>query len=149
MLGKITDGEVTDLQPIFFQLTFDTTLFMMFGETASKLQYGENNVRHRQFMNAFNVAQEYLAYRTRVGDLYWLINGPSMWKACRTAHSYVDDAIKQALDAGDQRKDANRRYVFIDALIERTRDPTVLRDQCLSLLLAGRDSTACLLTWTM
>ena len=147
MLSKVIPDTIVDLQPLFFQLTLDTTLFMLFGDTASKMQ----SVR-ADFGNAFNDAQEYLAYRTRVGDLHWLITGPSMWRACRTVHGFFDAAIKEALEGADeikQRSSESKRYVFIDALIEQTRDPKVLRDQCLSLLLAGRDSTACCLTWTL
>ena len=39
--------------------------------------------------------------------------------------------------------------MFIDALIQETRDKKELRDQCLNVLLAGRDTTACCLTWTL
>lgn len=152
MLGKVVPDAIVDLQPLFFQLTLDTTLYMLFGETASKMQSGANVSRRSDFGVAFSTAQEYLAYRTRVGDLHWLINGPGMWQACKVVHAYIDAAIKEALGVADERRQLSSgktRYVFIDALIEQTDDPKVLRDQCLSLLLAGRDSTACNLTWTM
>jgi cytochrome P450 len=51
---------------------------------------------------------------------------------------------RQAEDAED---DGN--YVFVEALVQQTRDPRVLRDQCLNVLLAGRDTTACCLSWTV
>ena len=38
-----------------------------------------------------------------------------------------------------------RRYVFVEHLAERTRDPIVLRDQLMSGLLGGRDTTSNLL----
>ena len=152
MLSEISAGDVVDLHPIMFQLTLDTTLFMLFGEAAGKIQSGADKERRAEFGNSLNVAQEFLAYRTRVGDLHWLINGPSMWRACRICHRFADAAIKEALEAPE--KDENetggkKRYVFIDALIKQTREPKVLRDQCLSLMLAGRDTTAACLTWVM
>lgn len=39
-----------------------------------------------------------------------------------------------------------RRYVFLEHLVERTRDPDVLRDQLMSSLLGGRDTTSTLLS---
>ena len=152
MLSKIVSGAVIDLQPIFFQLTLDTTLFMFFGENVARMQSSADVGRRTDFGNALNVAQEHLAYRTRVGDLHLLINGPSMWRACRIVHAFVDATIKEELEAADEKKDKSsekKRYVFIDALIKQTRDPKVLRDQCFSLMVAGRDSTASCLTWTM
>ena len=49
---------------------------------------------------------------------------------------------KTPIDAEDSRK---RRYVFVEHLAERTKDPNVLRDQLMSGLLGGRDTTSSLL----
>ena len=140
MLENVVPGTVVDMYPLIFQLTLDTTLFMLFGETAATMQAGAD------------LAQEYLAYRTRVGPLHWLINGPSMWRACKTVHSFVDAAIKEALELADEnvvQTNEKKRYVFVDALIKQTRDPKVLRDHSLALMIGGRDSTGACLTWTM
>lgn len=40
----------------------------------------------------------------------------------------------------------NGRYVFIDELVRQTSDPVVIRSELLNILLAGRDTTASLLT---
>lgn len=151
MLDDIVPNTIVDLHPRIFQLTLATTLFMLFGDSAYRMV----DVADKEGVNlgsAFNDAQEYLAYRTRVGPFYWLIDGPGMWRACKTIHSFLDNAIVEALAVADERQiqqSQHKRYVFIDALIEQTKDPGVLRDQCLSLMLAGRDSTAACLSWTM
>lgn len=153
LLATITPDIAIDLQPLIFQLTLDTALFLVFGETAEKFHSSSGNTERREeFGKASNTAQEYLAYRTRVGDFHWLINGPSMWRSCKIVHAFVDDLVQEALTARAEQKDTpdgRRRYVFIDALIEQTKDPKVLRDQCLTLMFAGRDSTACVIGWTM
>ena len=152
MLDGIELGRITDLQPLFFQLTLETTLFMMFGDSAHRMIRNADGAPHSSLMDALNDAQEYLAYRTRVGDLYWLIDGPGMRRACKTVHAFVDAAIDEALDFAKERRDegpTKKRYVLIDALIEQTRDRAVLRDQCTSILIAGRDTTAACLGWTM
>lgn len=152
MLNGINPGSIVDLQPLFFQLTLETTLFMMFGDGAHRMIRNADGSAHSILGDALNQAQEYLAYRTRVGNLYWLIDGPAMWRACKTVHTFVDAAIKEALDFGSEGHGGSgvrKRYVFVDALIEQTRDPAVLRDQCTGILIAGRDTTAACLGWTM
>ena len=42
-----------------------------------------------------------------------------------------------------------QRYVFLEELASQTRDPVELRAQLLNILLAGRDTTASLLSWLM
>jgi cytochrome P450 len=43
--------------------------------------------------------------------------------------------------------DSKGRYVFLEALVSKTRDPVELRSQLLNILLAGRDTTASHLGW--
>ncbi|KAI0866205.1 cytochrome P450 [Xylaria cubensis] len=145
------EGEV-DLQPLFFKLTFETTMFLLFGKYA----YDLNGVTEQEstFAEAFNLAQDYLAHRGRLGHMYWLFSGKKFNDACKTCHSFIDEAVGMALKASEGESNSQHNqfddegsYIFIDALVQQTRNPIVLRDQCLNILLAGRDSTACCLTW--
>lgn len=74
--------------------------------------------------------------------------------ACDFVHSFVDNIVAVALDkkgGGESSglEEEKESYLFIDALIARTRDPRIIRDQLVNVLLAGRDTTACLLSWTL
>ena len=83
-------------------------------------------------------------------NLYWLINPPRFHRAVKTVNDVVDYYVDRVLDAKsnpkDQSSNENKRYVFLEALAEETRDRKMLRDQMLNILLAGRDTTAGLLT---
>lgn len=153
LVDQIPVAGIIDLQPLFFRLTFDTTTFLLFGETMSALQSSELAGQESEFAKAFNVGQDYLSHRGRFGHFYWLLNTPQFRKACKTTHGFVDFAVQRALDGAEEKKaeiaEEQKRYVFIDALVQQTRDKKVLRDQCLNVLLAGRDTTACCLTWTL
>ena len=159
LIRSIPKDGIVDLQPLFFRLTFDTTTFLLFGETTSSLQNREIAGQESEFAKAFNVSQEYLSHRGRLGPFYWLTNTPTFRRSCETSHRFVDQEVQKALDAAaaskpsviatDKEESAKKRYVFIDALIEQTQDKKELRDQCLNVLLAGRDTTACCLTWTL
>lgn len=80
-------------------------------------------------------------------------------KAVVDARAYVDRFVqnainyRKALDSGekvpeDARKLNEQQYVFLYELSKRTLDKTELTDQLLNILLAGRDTTASLLSIT-
>lgn len=151
LISSIPNDNSVDLQPLFSRLTFETTLFLLFGQHLSSLQSEGITDQESDFANAFNLGQEYLAKRGRLGNFYWLLGGRTFRKACKTCHEFVDRAVQEALGSATNKTPGIKRepYIFIDALIEETRNLDVLRDQCLNILLAGRDTTACCLTWTL
>ena len=65
-------------------------------------------------------------------------------------HSFADEIVQEAIDELETGKQsADVRYVFLHALLQQTQDPYALRSELLNILLAGRDTTAGLLsnTW--
>ena len=142
-----------DLQPLFFLLTLDVTTAAVLGQSTNSLQDQGGKVG-LAFANAFDTGQHYLAVRGRLGDLYWLFGGKKFRAACDFVHSFVDNIVADALNkkGGTEstgKEEERDHYLFIDALVARTRDPKVIRDQLVNVLLAGRDTTACLLSWTL
>ena len=147
---KTSREKAVDLQPLFFGLTLDTTMAVLFGQPLDELQVqgaGDEAV----FARAFDYAQHKLAVRGRLGDFYWLISGCEFRRSCRIVHQFVDKIVANALEDSENvnANDDSDRYIFLRALISKTRDPVVLRDQLINVLLAGRDTTACLLSWTL
>lgn len=152
LISRIPPSGIVDLQPLFFRLTFDSTTFLLFGKSMSALSSDDVAGKESEFANAFNVGQDYLSHRGRLGEFYWVLNDKAFRDACRTCHRFVDDAVQKALqDSAEQTEEAREKnnYIFINALVQETKDPKVLRDQCLNILLAGRDTTACCLSWTL
>ncbi|KAF7714337.1 N-alkane-inducible cytochrome P450 [Penicillium ucsense] len=152
IISCVPEDDMVDMQPLFFRLTFDTTLFLLFGRHLPSLKSEGITDRGFEFAEAFNLGQDYLAQRGRLGDFYWLLGGKGFRKACKICHDFVDGAVKKALDSSGTLENEDSKsepYVFIDALVRESSDPKVLRDQCLNILLAGRDTTACCLTWTL
>jgi cytochrome P450 len=152
LIDRIPVQGIVDLQPLFFQLTFDTTTFLLFGKSMSSLRSQEVAGQESEFAEAFNVGQDYLSHRSRLGEYYWLMNDRVFRDACKTCHRFVDDAVQGAVkDLNDCNGAAheNTSYTFLKALLQETSNTKILRDQCLNILLAGRDTTACLLSWTL
>jgi len=64
-------------------------------------------------------------------------------------YPYIEDALRVSPEKLANLSSHDEGYNFLTAIAAYTRDPQVLRDQLLSILLAGRDTTACTLTWTI
>ena len=157
LLSRITSEtsqaqSVVDLQPLFFLLTLDVTTAAVLGTSTNSLQDQDNQLG-LQFARAFDSGQHYLAVRGRLGDFYWVLGGKEFKNACNFVHSFVDNIVTSNLERKVE-QDAlgvpeKERYLFIDALLQETTDAKVIRDQLVNVLLAGRDTTACLLSWTL
>ena len=149
--AKALSTGVVDLQPLFFRLTLDTTMAVLFGRSLDSSEV-RGRADETAFAKAFDYAQHQLARRGRLGDLYWLIDGKEFRRSCKAVHSFVDSIVAEALEETQEEapgEGSAERYVFLKALISKTRDPIALRDQLVNVLLAGRDTTACLLSWTL
>ncbi|CAG8950261.1 hypothetical protein HYFRA_00008499 [Hymenoscyphus fraxineus] len=147
------DGTTFDLQPLFFQLALDSATEFLFGQSVGSFDAPQGSDQER-FGKAFDLAQSRLGMRIRMGKLAWLYRDTNFDKACKEVHRFVDRIVLEALqntpcDNPEKSFDKEgERYVFLTELIKSTRDPQVLRDQLLNILLAGRDTTASLLSNT-
>jgi cytochrome P450 len=141
-------GEVVDLQPLFFRLTLDTTTAFLFGESVRSLR-APNSAGEETFADAFNTAQEYVAKRFRLLDLYWLIGGPKFREACNNVHKFADRIIERNLSNRKTGNTSLEEETFLDTVAAVMPDRSALRSQIINILVAGRDTTACLLSWTL
>ncbi|KAK7727223.1 hypothetical protein SLS63_007274 [Diaporthe eres] len=158
LIDSVPDDGLVDLQPLFFKLTFETTMLMLFGDTVLADGWDEEiTSQWPAFADAFSLAQDYLATRGRFGQFYWLITDRTFRKACSVTHEFVDRAIAKSMIGHSNHEDLRTDGIrsgdgtdsFVDALLQQTQDPRELRDHCLNILLAGRDTTGCCLSWTL
>ncbi len=141
-------GGVVDLQPLFFRLTLDTTTAFLFGESVRSLRAPERT-GEETFADAFNTAQGYVAKRLRLLDLYWLIGGKKFDEACSKVHKFADQIIERNLSGKGNGEGENAAFTFLDTVAQSMPDREALRSQIINILVAGRDTTACLLAWTL
>lgn len=147
-----------DIQRLFFLLTLDSATHFLFGESVGCMLppsqttgvLEKSAVRSAQgFADAFTTAQDYLAARARAQGLYWLVNPKEFREANARVHEVVDHYVNLALESKrNPDKKPDDRYIFLQALAAETDDPKMLRDNMLNILLAGRDTTASLLSST-
>ncbi|KAL9039837.1 MAG: hypothetical protein Q9180_002292 [Flavoplaca navasiana] len=147
LISVLPTRGVVDLQPLFFRLTLDTTTAFLFGDSVHSLQQSDTS-SESTFASAFNTAQDLIAKRMRLQDLYWLVGGKKFTAACEDVHRFADQIIDRNLSREHQ--DSNQgKYVFLDFLEKNTSSRKELRSQIINILVAGRDTTACLLSWTL
>ncbi|KAL9095460.1 MAG: hypothetical protein Q9165_002331 [Trypethelium subeluteriae] len=155
--------EEFDIQTLFFRITIDTATEFLFGESVDsqlinlpRKASSTNKGAHQEesvFATAFDKSQSWLAWRGQLGALSWLVNPKELQQSNKQCHAFIDHFVELALkntssDGNNLEKGETRaRYVFLENLARQTRDPIEIRSQLLNILLAGRDTTASLLSW--
>ncbi|KAG9249102.1 cytochrome P450 alkane hydroxylase [Calycina marina] len=147
-LEALSGEKVVDLQPLVFRLTLDVTTSFLFGESVNSLRETSSSDQGN-FSNAFNIAQDFVAKRMRLQDLYWLVGGRKFEEACKTVHNFADTIIQRGLSRDKTEGGGQDRYVLLDFLAHNSPDRTALRSQIINILVAGRDTTACLISWSI
>ena len=133
----------------------DSATEFLFGESVGSLS-SEVDSEQLRFATAFDLAQNKISGRNRLGWLLFLSRDHEFDQACKTVHEFVDKIVYRALervqilDAEKTIDDKSQedRYVFLTELVRATKDPIRLRDELLNIFLAGRDTTASLLSHT-
>lgn len=153
------NGKPFDLQELFFRLTVDTATEFLFGHSANTLEDESIGIHkeetfegEKEFYDCFNISQAICATRAWTQKGYFLTI-PFLYKEftrCnRVVHNFADYYVNMALNMSQDEleKESNDGYIFLYELAKETRDPKVLRDQLLNIMIAGRDTTAGLMSF--
>lgn len=150
------DGSTVDLQELFFRLTIDTATEFLFNHSTNSLRMvgveDENN-EDAIFSKAFTYAQDDIGMRLRLGPFDRLRKNEKGWEAIRICHEYIDKFVDEALryrkELDEEKQAGNEKtekYFFIQEVAKQTTDKKRIRDELINILLAGRDTTASLLS---
>lgn len=151
------DGSVVNLQDLFFRLTIDSATEFLFGESTNCLAPGTSAESSTAFAEAFNRSQEAIGKNARLG-IFAIFPDPEFARHVKTVHDFADRYVQRALefrkthDLEKADQQPGDRYVFLNELVKGTADPVQIRSEALNVLLAGRDTTASLLSnvwWTL
>lgn len=149
------DGSTVDLQYLFFQLTMDSATEFLFGESTNCLAPGYKSEQGVHFAKAFDRSQRVCAERGRSGKASeWLQDMKQYSRDIKTCHDFADFFVRKALEyresldlsKGPPEIEEGKRYIFLYELVKRVEDPVAIRSELLNVLLAGRDTTASLLS---
>lgn len=154
-----TDGwtSMVDLRPLFFNFTMDTATEFLFGESVHcqiPLEDGDAEIASQAAVlsEALDAAQLTISAAQTLGPHYWVLHNAAFRKNVAKVHAFADHFVQKALALGGEGKkkedfDSPNKFIFLNELAEVTQDPIELRSQLLSILFAGRDTTASALGW--
>lgn len=148
------DGSTVDLQDLFFRLTMDSATDLLFGESVGALGAGGISERNVRFAAAFTAAQAKAIDASRqIWPTSWCFDR-AFYKNVELINEFVDYFVRKAIRhrAADDEKAGNdepQRFIFAYELAKRTTDVIHIRSELLNILLAGRDTTAGLLSHTL
>jgi cytochrome P450 len=150
------DGKTVDLQELFFCLTLDTATEFLFNHSTNSLRmFGQEDEKNEDqiFGRAFNFALDDIVTRTRYGIFDRFRKNEKGEQAIQICHSYiekfVDDALTFRKELDEEKRNSNPKdgkYYFIQEVAKQTTDKKRIRDELINILLAGRDTTASLLS---
>ncbi|KAF9139202.1 hypothetical protein BGX30_008247 [Mortierella sp. GBA39] len=149
-----------EVQSVFCRFTLDEASEFLFGATVDALKNEQT-----EFSTAFNYAQTMTAWRFRIPFWKYILPRRRMMTEIKKLDDFVykiiDDAkARQAARAQEKKEigkeneeeEDGRRDTLLDHFLsqqdENGFDNKYLRDMLLNFLLAGRDTTASLLSWT-
>lgn len=75
------------------------------------------------------------------------------YEAIRELDRFVEPAVARALalpqDELEELSRSDEQFTFLHSIVQQTRDPKQIRDEIMSVFIAGRDTTAATLSWAI
>lgn len=131
------DGSVMNITDLVFRFTLDTGTDFILGSSVNSIDNPKV-----EFSRAFAEVQAHMNNVTRVGPLRVFLPKGDFRKNLRVLNAFVEPFVEKALQMSvDDLKDKkDNEYNFLHALAQYTRDPRMLRDQLVAVLIAARVS---------
>ena len=149
-----TNGKMVDLQPLFDRLTMDTATDLLFGTSTGSLT-AESDEQAAKFYDAAKYCLRAIFRDWNLGLLARMLPDRTYSKARQYIYKTVDQYVRIALESNAKsmigesftaKHEKRKRYILLNHLAERDKDPIMLRDQSISALVGGAETTASLLS---
>jgi cytochrome P450 len=144
MLGGTKKSQTVDAMDLFFKFTLDASTAFLLGHSVNSLENPQD-----RFAEAFATIQNVQSTIARVGPLNRFVPRKAFHASIKIMEEFMQPFIEQTLQLTpeelEKKSKSDEGYNFLYALASFTRDRTVLR--LAAVLLAGRDTTACTLSW--
>ncbi|SJL03858.1 uncharacterized protein ARMOST_07215 [Armillaria ostoyae] len=166
--ARVGEGFPIDFQDVVARFTFDSATEFLFGKDVESIAAGlpypaesplanhPNFVNHPSnlFIRAFSRGLELIAGRVQGGGTWPLLE---FWKDNVQPHReavdrFIQPILTEALDnksKGIKTESDEENMSLLDLLVRSTDDAKVIQDELVNILVAGRDTTASLLTFAM
>ncbi|KAK5989106.1 Cytochrome P450 52A1 [Cladobotryum mycophilum] len=141
-------GQTIDICDLFYRTTLDVTMDYLLGQSVNSLE----NPRG-EFTKAFEDVQHSQMILTLLGPFRSLYPQADYKHGIKMVERFIQPFIEATLALAPEELEklskSDREFTFLHNIALFTRDPKIIRDQLMAVLLAGRDTTASTLAWTM
>ncbi|KAF2005089.1 N-alkane-inducible cytochrome P450 [Amniculicola lignicola CBS 123094] len=143
------DGSTIDMQPIFHDLTMDIATEFLFGRSTNMLEREGKDPEAEEFKAAFEYCMNPFE-----GELYtkwgWLaifLPDKQLKRSAKIIQAFAGKIIDAEIAfRGDKAPPSPDRYILLQELLSLDMPREQVRSELLQILLAGRDTTASLLS---
>ncbi|THH16238.1 hypothetical protein EW146_g4358 [Bondarzewia mesenterica] len=168
MTTRLREGHAVDFQDLVSRFTLDSATEFLFGIDARSLSIGlpypassrgesADDQSSDAFARAFADAQSSMASRSRFGNAWplWEFWEDKTNMDMEVINEFVEPIVKEAISKkrkkpiglGEELEEAAE--TLLDHLVNLTEDYSIIKDETLNIMLAGRDTTASTLTFTV
>ncbi|KIP10692.1 hypothetical protein PHLGIDRAFT_100824 [Phlebiopsis gigantea 11061_1 CR5-6] len=171
MRARLAAGYAVDFQDLVSRFTLDSATEFLFDacvhslanvlpyphDAPAALRANVSRAASEDFARAFAAAQEAVNFRVRMGNIwpYFELLGSKTQAHMRVVDAFLDPILKAAVEKArvektmpsqQSKEEIGEDETLLDHLVKYTSDPTVLHDEVLNIMIAGRDTTAGTLT---
>lgn len=154
LICRIPDGEEIDLSELFPLFTMDIGIELMFGESTGCLDPAKSE-EGKEFASCFNYIMRQMSVQLTIPMSASLPN-TKLDQSVNFIYDYVDCFVNRALEvrgehsdksklADEEKAEPSPKYCLLEELAKGDESPKQLRGELLSIMVAGRDTTASLL----
>ena len=139
------DGTPFDIQNLLLDMTMDSSTDFLLGHSTGLLTKASPEAQ--QFVRDFEYASRESAKKARLGSLLFHLPHRKLGEAVRGLREYVRFYLRRTrAERQLEGESKERNYVFLDELLKADPPENYTIDQILSILIAGRDTTATAIT---
>ena len=149
-----TDGRMVDLQPLLDRFAMDTATDLLFGKSTGSLT-AESDEEAAKFYGSAKYCLWAIFRDWNLGLLGRILPDRTYSEAREYIYKTVDRYVRIALESNAKavigesstaKPEQRKRYILLNHLAEQNKDPIMLRDQSISALVGGAETTANLLS---
>ncbi|TFK72864.1 cytochrome P450 monooxygenase pc-3 [Pluteus cervinus] len=163
---RLREGQPIDFQDLIGRFTLDTASSFLLGKEMNSLSlplpYPTSNYSRLppnanphphadSFNESLSLAQKVSSGRQILGGAWPLVE---MWEdkledPMAVIHNFIEPVIQEAMERkqGGFEKGEAECLTMLDELVRQTDDQTLIRDETINMLVAGKDTTSCTLTF--
>ena len=145
MLAAIpADGTTFDIQNLLLDMTMDSSTDFLLGYSTNSLTAPSPEAQ--QFVKDFEFASREGAKKARLGPVLYYLPHRELRDAVCGMREYVRSYLEKVAAQSEKGEVKERSYVFLDEILKANPPVDYTIDQILSILVAGRDTTAAAMT---